>query len=608
MYYNIPLSQKGLSQRKLEEYHKYSMVINEGRKNPVWFIEEFFGIKLFDYQKWMLMNSWSRPFVLWLNCRGAGKTALAAIYYQAKLLLVPDYRVFISALTLAQSIDTFKKLEEIALQKIPHFKTCTDLFAQELERSSSSETGFLHPPSGYKFNLWNNSGMLTLSSNLDALRGKRGSVFYDETAWQTPEQMAVTENFINVDSSFGLGVGEVQRLEPIQMPLQLLYASSAGDVSYPFFEKYKFFSKKMFLGDPNYFACDLNVDTVMSFSTVDGKPHKSHLTREQIEKAIEEDPDLADRELYNLFRRGAGENAIVKMETLIRNSSPYLPVFYNDTGKRKFIFCYDPARNFDGSILSVWEVINDPNIGFKLRLVNVIAMVDQESIGKTPLAMPEQLKIIKRLLLNYNGPRAAEYENIEFYIDAGAGGGGISAVADSLLSDWTDEDGVEHVGIIDGVHKQYETSRSKYTHARPIVHLIEPKSHRQIIFNSLEKMTRHDLMEFPEYDNNKDSILVSDESGHLEEIVLSEEEQIALTQCNLLKNEMIYMCRYETPNGGVQYDLAKDKKNRLHDDRVYTSALAAYALSQMRRTDLTTVRDDLDLLSVQPSVTVINFD
>jgi len=607
MYVNAPMSKKELSQRKLEEYSKFTKVISEGRKNPIWFIEEFFGVKLFDYQKWCLMNSWARPFVLWLCCRGAGKTVLAAVYYQAKLLLIPNYKVYISALTLAQSIETFKKLEDLALQKIPHFKTCTDLFAAEVEKSANSETGFSHNPAGHSFHLFNNSEMITLSSNLDALRGKRGSVLYDETAWQTAEQMSVTENFINVDSSFGLGVNKIQRIDPIQMPLQLLYASSAGDVTYPFYEKYRSFAKKMFMGDPNYFVCDLNVNTILNYSTVDGDPYKSHLTKEQIEKEIDEDPDLADRELFNRFRKDAGENSIVKMDALIRNSRPYLPVFYNDTGKRKFIFCYDPARNFDGSILSVWEVIDDQLVGFKLRLVNTVSMVDQDTHNKTPLPMPEQIKIIKRMLLAYNGPRAAEYENVEFFIDAGAGGGGISAVADSLMEDWMGDDGQMHSGIIDPEHKQYETSRIKYSHARPIVHLIEPKAYKSIIFNCLEKMTKHDLMEFPEYDN-KDTVWITNKKGELEEYVLTTEECVSLTQCNLMKNEIIYMCRYETPNGGIQYDLAKDKKNRMHDDRCYTCAMASYALSQMRRNDLTSIKNSFDINAIIPSVTEIDFD
>jgi len=45
------------------------------------------------------------------------------------------------------------------------------------------------------------------------------------------------------------------------------------------------------------------------------------------------------------------------------------------------------------------------------------------------------------------------------------------------------------------------------------------------------------------------------------------------------------MCRYDTPNGGVQYELAKDKKN-MHDDMAYTMAMGAYALAVMRREDL----------------------
>ena len=59
--------------------------------------------------------------------------------------------------------------------------------------------------------------------------------------------MAVTENFINVDTSFGLGTEKVKHYDPKQMPLQLLYASSAGDVTFPFFEKYKTFVNDQFI-------------------------------------------------------------------------------------------------------------------------------------------------------------------------------------------------------------------------------------------------------------------------------------------------------------------------------------------------------------------------
>jgi len=566
MEYYIPTTDKEFSQRKLEEYSKFDKIINWGRKDPVRFAEEFYGIKLIDYQKWCFMESWDKPFVLWLCSRGTGKTTLAAVYLQTKMVLIPNYDVFVSANSLLQSIDCFKKIEDLALQRIPSFKTVTDIFAAEVEKSPNNDTGFSHNPAGHCFKLYNDSSLLTLSTNLNALRGKRGSVYYDETAWQTREAMAATEHFADVDASFGLGVKKNSYFDPIQMPLQLLYASSAGDVTYPFYEKYVTFAKKMFLGDRNYFVCDINANTVVNFSTVDGEKIKSHLTQAQIDKAVEEDSELANRELFNQFRKDGGQNSVVKMDVLVRNSESRAPLLYNDTGKKKFIFCYDPARNYDGSILSIFQLLQSKEYGYWLRLENVISMVDKNSRNKTPLPMPEQLKIIKKAMIDYNGERAAEWENIEFYIDSGSGGGGISAVCDQLMNDWTDENGVKHRGIIDPEHKQYETARKKYTNAMPIVHLIDPQGFKKIIFDSLQKMANLNLIKFTDYDN-KDYIMIENKNGEFEKYDLSFDEKLALVNINLLKMETSYMCRYDNPNGGVQYELAKDKKNVMHDDK-----------------------------------------
>ena len=531
------------------------------------------------------MESWDKPFALWLCSRGTGKTTLAAVYLQTKMLLIPNYNVFVSTNSLSQSIDCFKKIEDLALQRIPSFKTVTDIFLAEVEKSANSETGFLHNPAGHFFKLYNNSSLLTLSTNLNALRGKRGSVYYDETSWQTREAMAATEHFADVDASFGLGVEKVHYFEPIQMPLQLLYASSAGDVTFPFYEKYVSFAKKMFLGDRNYFVCDINANTVVNFSTVDGEKIKSHLTQAQIDKAVDEDPELADRELFNKFRKDGGQNAVVKMDVLIRNSDVRPPLLFNDTGKKKFIFCYDPARNFDGSVLSIFQVMDNKEFGYWLQLENVVSMVDINSKNKTPLPMPQQLEIIKELMIKYNGERAAEWENIEFYIDAGSGGGGISAVADQLMEGWTDKNGIKHRGIIDPEHKQYETARKKYTNAMSIVHLIDPQGYKKVIYDALQKMANLNLIKFTDYDN-KDHIMLDKKNGEFEKYELSFDEKLALTNINLLKMETSYMCRYDTPNGGVQYELAKDKKNTMHDDKAYTLAMGAYALAKLRREDL----------------------
>lgn len=580
-----PLSQRDLSQQKIEEYTKYCKIVQYGRQNPIWFIEEFLGIKLMDYQKWCLMNSWWRPYALWLCCRTTGKTSLAAVMLMAKMLLFPNYRVYISTNAAPQSIEVFKKVEEIALQNNPSFASCTDIFAREVDISRNSETGFIHDPMGHRVKVFNNSELITLSSNETSIRGKRGSVLYDETAWQTKEQMAATEHFTDQDSSFQLSTSHTQYNDPKNIPLQLLYASSAGDKDFPFYTRYKEFARQMFMGNEDYFVCDLNCDTVMYHTTVDGEPFKSQLTEASIKKSIEEDPDSADRELFNKFRTGGGQNSVVKMETLLRNSVVRPPLLNNNTGQKKFILCYDPARNYDGSILSVFQIINDEKVGYRLKTENVISMVDKETKGKTPLPMNEQLQIIKQTMINYNGDRSAEWENIEFYIDSGAGGGGISAVADQLLEDWKDDEGIVHRGIIDPTHKQYETARRKYPNAAPIVHLIDPQAYKKIIYNAAEKLIRDNLIEFTLYDN-KDYINIENANGDFDKYLLNDEERLSLVEINLMKHEMSYMCRYETGNGNVQYELSKDKKHNTHDDRAYTLAMAAYALSTKRRNDI----------------------
>ena len=187
-------------------------------------------------------------------------------------------------------------------------------------------------------------------------------------------------------------------------------------------------------------------------------------------------------------------------------------------------------------------------------------------------------------MIKYNGDRAAEWENIDFYIDAGSGGGGISAVADQLMEDWYDKYGGKHRGIIDPNHKQYETARQTYPNAMPIVHLVDPQGYKKIMYDAVSKMVKLNLIEFSDYDN-KDYILVENKDGGFDTVQLSAEEKLALANMNIAKMQLSYMCRYDTPNGGVTYELAKDKKG-MHDDHAYTMAEGGYALALLRRTDL----------------------
>jgi hypothetical protein len=170
------------------------------------------------------------------------------------------------------------------------------------------------------------------------------------------------------------------------------------------------------------------------------------------------------------------------------------------------------------------------------------------------------------------------------------------------MADWEDESGVTHKGIIDPQHPQYLTARSKYDEAVPIVKLVEPRQYKKIIYDALQKMMNAHLMTFPSYDG-KDYILMADpnqkkndkdEEDQVIRIDLDTQEQIALAQAELMKIEILYMERIESGTGNVMFELISEKRNTMHDDRSYTAALAAYALSCMRRSNIVTIEDNSD--------------
>ena len=149
----IPTNKRELSLRKQEAYEEFAKVINWGRGNPIKFCEVMFGITLMDFQAYAFLNSWTKSYVVWLMCRAGGKTTLASAYFMAKTLLIPNYTVYIGATKGEQAITSFTNLENIAMNRIPSFKSLTDIFRYELQVSGNNK-GFGHNPAGYTFKLF----------------------------------------------------------------------------------------------------------------------------------------------------------------------------------------------------------------------------------------------------------------------------------------------------------------------------------------------------------------------------------------------------------------------------------------------------------------------
>lgn len=167
-----------LSQRKLDMYLEWCRITQYGRSNPLWFIENLFGIEFMDYQKYIFMNMWTKPFVCLTMSRNAGKSFVSAPFCMAKSLLFADWTAYIISSNGAQAQETFMKIEKIAKKQISSIPNLTDIFANELITSNANRTGFIHKPDDFNYGTYNGASVHTLTSNYDGSRGKRSEQIY----------------------------------------------------------------------------------------------------------------------------------------------------------------------------------------------------------------------------------------------------------------------------------------------------------------------------------------------------------------------------------------------------------------------------------------------
>lgn len=621
-------TEREISQRKLESYQKLAEIKQWGLRYPTKFLSEFVGVDLLDSQEYTFMMSWTRPYVLWLESRNAGKTTKLALYAMLRGLLHNNYRIYICSGTADQSQETFRKIEDIAMKNIESMTGLTDVFRNEVEISQANSSGFVHNPMGFTYKLYNGSFVKTLNSNINAKRGKRAeAVYFDEGGWLSEEEFNVIGAFTTQSADFKLGGDIDVATVPKEFPHQLLYASSASSVDTAFYQKYRDFSKKMFLGDPRYFVADLNCDIVIN-TTFHGKPYPaSLLNRETIENEIRNNPEKAMREYYNQFTQDGGVGQIIKRALIVRNSYNRPPVLHNDTNERKFVFAYDPARSTDNSILGIGELLYNEEDGYTMDIVNVISFSDLGLRRKTPMMTQDQIRELHNLLLDYNGD-ALDYDNIELVLaDAGSGGGGNSWVRDSLIEEWKDKTGKIHHGLIDKDYTNGDVYSKRYPEAVNKLKLIEPSKYKSEMFEALIKMVEANKIHFTEkYDNkgylnilevdeelmhkseesiraelDKMNLDISEYEEQLEERLskiesaktttykLSLDEEVALVQIDAMKEKIVNICRTKREGGKDSFKLPPHKdadtgnsEATMHDDRAYVLAMLGWFLSEKR--------------------------
>lgn len=463
---------------------------------------------------------------------------------------------------------------------------------------------------------------------------KRGNVVFDECGFLSSEMLSVYAAFAIVNKSFKSGKDrdgnsiDRNRLRciPTNIPNQLFYISSASSTDTEFYRLYRDFSKRQLMGDPDYFVAHIDCEVVFK-PTIHGEIMEPLLSKSTVEAALRSNPEKCRREYYCQFTSDAGANAIIRRGAIARNEQVYKPVLYNDTGKRKIVIAYDPARSRDNSVILVCEIYEEidakGNIESKMRILNCINLIDVNKKNKTPMQTPDQIAYLKELILDYNQGGDENYSNIlGIYIDAGSGGGGVN-IADYLMDDWIGKDGKKHKGLIDKVYSADYVK--KFPNAVNKVHLMSPTQYKSEMYEAMIELINQNKITFTAaYDNkgyltifdvdqeklNQEKKKITDKinrtklSDQEKQRKIDEElkkiqnvktrveklnapEERALASIDALKEELVNMVRIKRESGKDSFELCPEKKNKMHDDRAYTACMCSYALQCERRKNIT---------------------
>lgn len=611
-----------LSKKKIDGLKRIADLQKYYQCNPVRFISDFFGYTLFDAQTYMVMMSWTCPNVLVLCTRSWGKSTVGGLIIMAKSMLYNSSWTYIASGSGSQAQQTFTTLERLANDAIDTFVGSSGyIFKQELEIPNAIGDGFSHSADGWRFNLYNGSFCQTLNSNVDKKRGSRGSVLFDETGWLSEEMLQTYAAFAVTNKKFKTGKDrdgndlDAMRIMsmPEALPFQKFYLSSASSTDTEFYKIFRLFSKKMLIGDPDYFVACFDCETAFH-PTLKGKPLPSLLDKSTVENAMKTNPDKARREYYCQFTTDAGANAIIRRGSITRNSEIRRPVLYNDTGSRRFALCFDPARRRDQSVIMVVEIY-EKNKQIEGRLVNCVNLIDIQKKKKTPMTLQKQVDVLRELIVDYNQGGDEFYSNIiGIYIDAGPGGQP-DAIAEELMKDWTDRNGVFHKGLIDRAF--YEEDGRDYLGAVNKVKMCQPSVMKAEFYESLIQMVEDNHLKFTsdydskgylmipeneaEYAKKKEQIYkklekegytgeslavkAEEELPQLEmkQVRLDWKEEAALAGIDLAKEQVVNMVRIPRQGSRDSFELTPEKRNTSHDDHAYATAMCAWVLKEERR-------------------------
>ena len=209
------------------------------------------------------------------------------------------------------------------------------------------------------------------------------------------------------------------------------------------------------------------------------------------------------------------------------------------------------------------------------------------------------------MILDYDGGTDAYNNIVGIWIDAGSGGAGVN-IADFFMNDWVDKAGIQHRGLID---KEFSAEYVKrYPNAVDKIHLMNPSTFKSIMYEALIEMLNQNKISFTASYDHKGYLTVFDidqkvidketkriteelkknkvvgeefekqlkeklneiQSVKTKTIKLDWKDELALSNIDSLKEELVNMVRKHRDSGKDSFDLTPEKANKMHDDRALT--------------------------------------
>ncbi len=556
--------------------------------NDIHFKKAIVDIRKTSKKQFMRCITLSDPEGLFLcgnNFTVTHNSYLASPYMMARSILIPNMNCYIMGPAGNQAKELFGKLESLAKGNIASVIGASNLFVGELMKSSGND-GFVHDKNSNYCNLYNGSSINTLNSVIKNIVGIRSNLSVFEEAGKIERDFyALAKPFSAQDTNFITGNINTD-CYPRQLPNQMLYISSAESVDTELWDMYKLCAIKMLEGNKEYFVCDLDSEFSLH-PMINGKPSKPLVKKSIIEDAYRVNKFKAAREYGNIFDKTGGQDALVNRGTLDKYSIPYEPIKKNEENK-KYLIIFDPSSKRDNSMVLIVEIFEDEKKGYMLKVVNCRNLIETLANGeKLIIQKPEQVDILKSVILDYN-EGAVDYENIErLIIDAGAGGGGFD-IAQYLMNEWTGKDNKIHRGFIDLEDPYMKPREDDYVGNATCLTMFNFKKNKVAAYEAAQDMINQGLVIFPRNMNARGEVEFTEENSdgsiNVKCVRMMKEDFLILTEVELMKEELIGMEKTKnSQTGAISFDTSHEMKMKgLHDDRSDCMAMACWYLAKVR--------------------------